>query len=267
MDRLLAGARNDKPSTPLQSKINEKFNLNLSGTAPKLRGALGGVAEAIPAIQPASQKAVGISTNLHIRSERLREVVRTFDRLAVLLPLFILATLLSALALARRRRQLGFTIVVIVVVLMLCELVSVKWLRQQTLSQVRHGEYLAAVGFVFDSVVSWLKQMMYIVLAGMAAIFGLLLLGGPSKWEGSVRSLLHLDQLRRSRFGDVWRSVRAWCGKRQYFLWLGAVLVVLAGMTLFGAVTTQTVVNALLLAISLIALVHIIATPRHQVSL
>jgi len=259
MDRLLAQARGQTP--PLQAKINEKFNINLSDSSGKLRDALGSAANAIPALQPAANKAVTISTDLRSRPRRLQQYVKTTDNLAAILPMLTIASLLGALALSSWRRRTTLIIVLSIILLMLVELVAVKWLRQETLNQVHNSANLSAVSYIYDALVGWLKNMIYVVLGIMAVLAAVLLLAGPAKWAESARSYVHIEKIRDSRVMATWRSTRLWIKKREYYLWLAVIVIVLAGLALVDTITGRTVANAVLLTLSLFALLHIVASP------
>lgn len=260
MNRLLTTAREDE--RPLQSKVNQKFDIDLSEAGPKVRAALGRAAEAIPALQPVSQKALVVSADVPARPNQLREVVRTTDSLAAILPLFIATAVLGALALSYRRSRTGQVFVVIILFLLLCELIAINWLRQTTLDQVRVAAYEPAIAYIYDTIVAWLQQMIYNVLAVLAVIFGLLLLAGPSKWAVALRSKLRIDRLGATRLAAKWRQARVWVKKRQYYLWLGVGLVVLISLAFLETVDNLAIINAVLLILGFWALIHIIATPR-----
>ncbi|MET0980216.1 MAG: hypothetical protein ABWX90_03110 [Candidatus Saccharimonadales bacterium] len=259
MNRLVSTARGQEPL--IQSTINQKFNINISDSLGGLRQALGRASEAIPALQPAADKAVDISTDLKARPHQLRQAVRTADALAVLLPLLIAACLLAALALSSHRRHTALLFAITTIILMLVELISIKWLRQGAIDQVRDPAYISAVGYIYDSLVAWLRQMIYWIIAGATIFVGGLLLGGPASWAVSARKLVRLDRVNASRFMVKWREARSWTGRWKGYLWLGIVVLILIGLVAFTSINNQSVINAALLAISLCALIQIIASP------
>jgi hypothetical protein len=262
MNRLVTTARGQ--TSPLQKRINDRFNINISDSAGKLRAALGNAANVFPALQPTTQKALQISADLHARPRRIHQVVRTTDTLNTVLPYVILASLLFALALSWRRRRLVIIMVVAVFCLLLIELIALKWGRQQTLDQVRNPANLSAVGYIYDSILAGLKTRIYWVLGALAVIWLLCLAGGPAGWAASLRSFIALDRLKRSRMAGWWQTARTWAAQYKYFLWLGAAVLVLGGMAAFATVSTQVVVNAMLLIVALCSLIYIIATPRSR---
>ena len=264
MERLLSTARGDTP--PLQAKVNEKFNLNLSDTTGELKQILGTASEAIPALQPASEEAVVVATDLRTRADTLRRVVRTTDNLAALLPAALLASFLVALALSKRRRRTALTISVVVIVAMLLELVGIKWLRQETLDLVNNPSNLSAVGYIYDTLVQWLKEMTYVVLGVAFIVGGFLVVAGPSRWARTFRSYLRTERIQSSRFVASWRSMRQWVKRNEYYVWLGAIILTLAYTALVATVDGRTAINISLLIVSMIALVHIIATPPRKLT-
>lgn len=262
MGRLLAQARGQTP--PLQAKINEKFNINLSDSSGKLRDALGKASSAIPALQPAANKAINISTDLRSRPKRLQQYVKTTDTLAAVLPFLTVASFLGALALSAWRRRTTLVFALSIIVLMLVELIAIKWLRQETLNQVHNPANLSAVGYIYDTLVGWLKSMIYVVLAVMAVLSALLFLSSPAAWARSARSYIHIEKIRDSKVMAVWREARLWVKKYEYYLWLAVVVIALVILAIVGTVTGRTVANTILLMLSLFALLHIIASPPHR---
>jgi hypothetical protein len=261
MNRLLSTSRGQTPE--LQQRVNEKFDINISDIRGQLRTKLGNSSEAIPALQPAVQKAIDVSADLRTKPQRIHQFVRTTDKLAVILPFVIMAGFLGALALSKSRRRTAITFSVSIIFLMLLELIVLKWARQETLNQVQNAGNLTAIGFIYDTLVNWLRHMIYIVIAGAGILYGILLAAGPSKWAHSVRAYLHIDRLQNHSLSINTSKVRKWVKKRELYTWLAAPFMVLALVALFATVSSQVILNALLLSISLVALLHIIATP-HQ---
>jgi hypothetical protein len=262
MGRLVAAARGQTP--PLQARVNERFDINLGDSKEKIRSALGNAAEAIPALQPAADKAVAVSANLQARPQRVRQVIRTTDFLAASLPFIIVASLLGALALSTRRRRTTMTIMITIATVMLIELIALKWARQQLLEQVQQAGNLSAVSYIFDTLVAWLKQMMYIVLGSALIVLVVCLAAGKAAWARTLQTFLNLDRLQRTRAMAYWRSMRQAAARHEHYLWLAAILLVLISLAAFATISTQTIINAILLALGLAALVHIIATPGSQ---
>jgi hypothetical protein len=260
MNRLLTTARGERE--PVRAKINDRFDINLSGSTGQLRTALGSVSSAIPALQPAANKAIDLTADLKAKPRRIHQVIRTIDTLYKVLPLVALASLLSALAVAKRRRYTGMAIVVSIGVLMLFELIAIKWLRNQTLDQVKNPANLSAIEFIYDTLVGWLRNMIFIVLGIAAALYLLLLAAGPASWAKQLRSYTHSDRLHTSSVKAAWNIARQWVRQWEYYLWLGAAVIVIAILALFLEISGHAVINALLLIVSIIALLHIIATPR-----
>jgi len=260
MDRLLTTARGQTP--PLRAKVEQKFNINLAGTSGQLRDALGKVSTAIPALQPASQKAITVSTDLRSKADTVRRAIRTIDSLSVVLPLVAAAGFLSALALSAHRRRTTLTLAVSVFVLMLVELVAVKGLRQNVLDHVRNPANLSAVGYIFDKFAGWLKNIIYVVI-GVSVFLGVVgYLSGLSSVALALQRRLPLNRIAGSRAMGFWHAARSWTKKYEYYIWIGVVIVVLGAMALFVSVTWRAVLNSLLLILSVCSVVHIIATPH-----
>jgi hypothetical protein len=260
MARLLATARGTTP--PLQQRVNDRFNINISDAAPKLRGALGKAAGVFPALQPATEKTLQVTTDLKSRPRRIHQVIRMTDTLYKILPLVTSAAFLIALALSWRRRRTLLISAATIFLLMLLELIALKWLRQETLAQVKNPDNTAAVTYIYDTFLKGLKDRIYVLLAVVAVIWALCLAAGPARWAVTMRSRIFPERLRKNRVSSLIYATREWIRHYQYYLWLGVLAVVLGSMAAFLTITGHVVVNALLLIISLCALLYIIATPH-----
>lgn len=261
MNRLLSKARGQE--TPLQQNLHERFNLDLSSAGGQIKDRLGSAAEALPALQAASKKDIGVSTDLQARAERVRQAVRTTDMLAVLLPFVAVTAFVGALAFSRHRRRTTLVFVFAVIALMLVELVTLKVLRQQVLDQVHNTANLLAVGYLYDTLVGWLHRMLYVVIVVSGVLAVLLWLGGSSAWAEKTRAFIRLDHLRQTSAIRTWRNARVWSQKYEYYGWLIAFFLVLITLALLGHVTTLSIVNAVLVLLGLFALLHIFATPPY----
>jgi hypothetical protein len=260
MNRLLATARGQAP--PLQQRINQRFDINISQVGGQLAGALGTVSNAVPALQPASQKLIDIRTDLHARPKRLQQVVRTTDTLYAVLPLATSTTLLAALALARKRRVALMAVSVGVVLFVLSTLIALKLSRNFTLDKVRHPENLPAISYIFDTITAGLRSRLGVALLIVVVLFVVCLLAGPYGWARKFQSMLSLDKLSRGPIGRAWNVARKWTSRFKYYLWLAAVLLVLGSLVLIDRVTSRVLVNSVFLLASLWAAIYIFGTPR-----
>jgi hypothetical protein len=260
MNRLVSTARGQP--TPLQSRLHQKFNLNLSNSSGQLRGALGSAASAIPALQPASQKAIGVSVDLQAKTQKIHQVVRTLDYLQAVLPWLVSASLLYAVALSLQRRRTVATAALVAIFTFLIGLILIKAARGSVVGQVKHANNVPAVSFIFDTLSDGLRNsfISFIVLASGVILICFAL--GPARWAKSLQSLTHIKRLQQHNPMLRWRAFRRWLAPRQYYACLAATLLVVACVALFMTVNSRVVTNALLLAISLWALIHIVATPR-----
>ncbi len=259
MDRLVTTARGQTP--PLQAKVNERFDINISDSVAQLRTALGNAAEAIPALQPLANRDIEVSTDLHAKPRRFHDVVRAVDTLVVVLPFAAIACFLFALALSYRRRRTVITITFVLIGCMLLELILLRLGKQETLNAVHDSSNLAAVGYIYDTLVGWLRHMIFIVVVLLMVVVFVALAAGPANWAMRLREYLHLTRIRKSQAYAYWSSFRAWMWQWQYYVWLGLGFAVLAGLALALTVTPEVVMNAVLLLIGLCALAHIVATP------
>ena len=259
MNRLLTKARGTESSP--QAKVHDKFDIDISSVASQLKERLGSSATAIPALQSANKPTIKLDADLQSKPRRIHQAVRAVDNLATTLPLFVIACWLGALALSHKRRRTAIKLAVVLVVVILLELVAIKWGRQEILNQVRDQANLPAVMYIFDTLVSWLRHMMYIVLILILLALGVLLLAGPATWASRARTFLHLQRMHSSKVILGWHAVRLWVRQWEYYLLLATVMAVLIITTFLATVNGRVVVNALLLLGSIYALLHILATP------
>ncbi|HSX29068.1 MAG TPA: hypothetical protein VLE73_00750 [Candidatus Saccharimonadales bacterium] len=259
LNRLLATARGETP--PLQAKINERFNLDLSNASGQVQKALGSAAQALPALQPAAHKTIALSTDLKAKPQRVHQVIRTLDYLAAILPVLSIASLLGALAVSDRRRKTVMAFSGTIIILMFIELIALKVLRGQVLDQVHRPENIPAISYIFDTLVIWLRHMMYWVLAGATVVLAICLVLGYDKWMRGIRRLVHFERLTNSALFTWWHTVRGNVRTWEAYVCAGIAAVVLGYAALFMTITTRSATNALLLVLGLCALTHIIATP------
>ncbi len=259
LDRLLNTARGQP--APLQSKLNEKFNLNISDISSQLRAVLGNISVAIPALQPGVEKAITVSVNLHAKADKIRQIIRLIDDLAVILPLLTVASFLSALALSPWRRRTTIEAVVTLIVLMLIELIAIKVLRSRVLGMVNGPANLSAISYIYDTLVAWLKEMIFIVIAVMAVVWVACVLGGTTKVARAFQSYIHIDYLKDSRFIKRWHAFRFMIAKWQKYILIASLVLILAILALFVTINVRSVINGLLLIVGIVSLIHILATP------
>jgi hypothetical protein len=262
MAHILADARGQE--APTRGKLSEKFNLNLSNVSGQLSTVLGSASNAIPALQQASKTAINVTTDLHTRPHRLRQIVQAIDYSHVVLPLAVAASFMSALALSLRRRRTSIIIVISLLIVMLLELIAIKAGRQEVLNQVKQPANLAAVSFIFDSLVAGLRQLINTVLVVLLLILGICFALGPAEWAHKLRVWLRLDRWYGSPAQRQWTNARARLRQREYYVYLGVFIGILAIVALAVPANARSVANAALLMISIFAVVHIIATPRES---
>jgi hypothetical protein len=263
MNRLLATARGQTP--PLQARIKEKFNINLSGAKDQLGSKAGSISNVFPSLKTGNAQPLALSADLQLKRERLHQFVRLVDFLAKILPLLVLTLFLGALALAYRRRITLMIISIAMIALWLLELIGLKIAHTHVLDQVKNKSYEPAISFIYNSLVASLQHIVYtgLVLAFIIIVF--CLVAGKASWARSLRGMLHTDKLHETRPLRWWREARYWVRQHEYYIWLVSGLLVLVYLAFNAAVNWQTAINSLLIALSFIALIHIVATPRHSI--
>ena len=259
LNRVLSVARGETP--PLQARINERFDIDLSDSLVNIRQALGRAAEAIPALQnqTTDKNVVTISADLRAKQSRLRDFINGTDLLAAILPLIFIASLLWALALSNNRSRTIVSASVAIIILMLVELIGLRWLRQSVLSDVQNPQNTEAVSFVYDTIVSGLKSSIFwtIGLSALALIGGLL--ASSYSWAKHFRKTVQIDQIKSKITFNWWISTRIWIKHWQYYLWLAVAMIVLIIVAGFSNLGTEAVINAVLLILALFAIIRLLA--------
>lgn len=259
MNRMLAQARGEP--TTLQKRLNERFNLNLNGVNGQLRDKLGSAAAAIPALQPASEKAVALSVSLQAKRERLAQFVRSVDYSVAVLPMTTVAAFCGAMALSPKRRRTAMGIAAGCIVVLLLELIAVKVGRQRILGLVQDPANVPAISYIYDTVLASLRHTALWVLGAATLVLAACAAFGPANWARAFRSILHMDHLADTRPAHWWRQTRAVFARHQTAAYLVIAGVALAYMALLMDLSNESTVNVILAALSLIAAVRIVATP------
>ncbi len=260
MNRLTSNARGQ--TQPLGAKLEQKFSLNLNDIKSTLQSKLGTSASALPALNTNGGKALTISTDLKAKRERVWGYIRDIDYLSAVLPFVVIASFLGALAFARNRRRALLAISGATIVLLLLELIAIKSLHQEVLNQVKVAGNQPAISYIFDTLTSSLKTIIYTWLIGWVLIAIGSMLVGPARWAVALRALLHVDSMRGSVFAAWWHSVRLWTKKHLYYLWVGAGLLLLIWLAFAAQVNNRLVSNSVLVALSVLSITYIIANPH-----
>ena len=261
MNRLLAQARGER--TPLQQKLHDRFNLDLSGFSGKLRDALGAAAEAIPALQPLQEKTVQVSIDLKARPRYVQNTVRTVDFLAKVLPWAIIAGFLWAFALAHQKLRIVTTSLVAVAVIVLLELIALKVGQQTVVDQVKVASNVPAVTHIYEVITAGLRSNLLWAL-GLTVLGALVcLLVSPFVWARQLRSMVRLDKLGNTTVAAWILVARKWVGRYEYYIWLGLLLLVLIiAAFVMNSLSSAAAINAGLILLSLWAAVHIFARSK-----
>jgi len=260
MTRLVANARS--PNPPSGSKLNQVFNVDLSGIRTTLADKLGTSANALPALQPQSHRKFAIGANLQTKRERLWQYIRTADLLEVVLPSVVGAAFLGALALARDRRRTLLVIALTTIVLLLLEQISLKALRQSVLDQVKHAEYRQAVGYIYDTITAALRSFVFTLLIPCVLIVVACVLASPAKWAVALRQQVGHTLSFLRPVVHYWHLVRERTQQYRFVIWGVIAMLLLIWLAFIAQIDARTVIRDVLIAISLTELVYIIAQPR-----
>jgi hypothetical protein len=259
MNRLVTRASGE--ASPLQQRINERFNIDLGGIRGQLGERLGTVTAAIPALQPNSNSTVALAVDLQAKRERLHQIVRSVYYAAAVLPAVSIAALLGALALSRKRRRTTLHITATIITILLLELIAIKVLGQYILGHVQDPGNIPAIEYIYATIIAGLRQMIFVVLGIALLILAICSIFGPTRWARSVRATLHFEQMESSQLARQWQQIRHAIRRRQAVLYIAIAALMLTYMALFLDLSTQSATNTVLTAISSIALVRIISTP------
>ncbi len=261
MDRLTSNARGQ--SQTLGAKAEQKFNLDLNDVKSKISDKLGGdTASAIPTLKVNAGKAIAITTDLKAKRDQVWSYIRDIDYLSAVLPFVIFAAFMGALAFANKRRRTVMIIAISSIVLLLLEIITIKQIKQSVLSQVKVSANQPAVGYIYDSLTSSLRNIINTWLAGMVIIFIICLLSGPYRWAVSLRKLMRMDRLKDSTFFVKWYEFRSLSKQYIYYIWLGVGIVTLVWLAFAANVNSRLLSNSVLTALALIAIIYMIANPR-----
>ncbi len=260
MTRLVSNARGQ--TQPLGSKLDQKFNLNLNSIKNSINSKLGTSASALPSLNINTGKVLAVTTDLKTKREHVWQYIRTIDFMSAVLPLVMLASFLSALAFAYSRRRTLLTIAGVSVVLLLLQLIAIKSLRQEVLDQVKVSANQPAVSYIYDALTASLKNIIDSWLIAALVVIVLCVLAGPARLSVRLRALLRFNNLQGSKPLVWWRNGRLWVRQYQNFIWIGVGLLLLVWLAFAAEVTDRVLVNSLCAAISLIALVYIVAHPH-----
>lgn len=260
IDRILNQARQDNPSA--SEKISEKFNVNLASIQPLIEQRLDKDSPISPALQEGGEKIYGVATDLKVAREHVRDFVRTTDSLYVALPAVFAASFLGMLAFASDRRRSLITLAAIAIVLLLIELVAIRYARQQIISRVENSQYVPAVSYIYDSLLSSLRQMIGWLIAFWVVVSAVAVAAGNSAWAVSLRKTLKIHNLSSNRFVAWFRRVRESILQYRFLIWGAIVALVLIYLAFVGSVTTLAIINSILIGLSLIFLVQILSDSR-----
>jgi hypothetical protein len=264
MSNLLANARGQKP--PLGGKLNQLFNVNLSGIKGAVSKALGNTSLAIPSLS-SNTGNLNLSANLKQKRERVWSYIRTVDFWAAVTPLIIATALLGTLALSYNRRKTLFIMSLVIIILLLIQLIGLKVGRQDVLDQVKNGSYKDAVGFIYDSLTSDLRKIIYSWLVIWLIVLIICTLCGPTKWAVKFRKMIARNLRFLKKLLSIWHEVRAWVRKYCYQVWLVVFIVFLVWLAFLASVSMRDVVNDILAAVLIFEIVYIIAFPRTKTGL
>lgn len=259
MSNLVMNARSPNPGQ--NGKLNQLFNVNLSGVKATLASRLGTTANAIPALQPQSQKSLTIGANLKTKRERLWQYVRTADFLNIVLPFVVAASFLGTLAFSRDRRKTLLIVSLIVIILLLLEQIGLKAARQNILDQVKNTDYRSAVGYIYDTLTAPLRSYIYSLLVPAVLIVVGCFIASPADWAVRLRQ-------RITNFSFIQTAFRYWhIGRRsvrqyQYAVWGGIGMLLLIWLAFIGNITVRAVAKDLLVTVALLEIVYIVAHPR-----
>jgi hypothetical protein len=260
IDRVLNQARQDNSSA--SERISEKFNVNLASIQPLIEERLDKDSPISPALKEGGEKIYGVTTDLKVAREHIRDFVRTTDSLYVALPAVFAASFLGMLAFASDRRRSLITLAMIAILLLLIELVAIRYGRQQILSRVENSQYIPAVSHIFDSLLSSLRQMIGWLIAFWALVSVFALAAGNSGWAVAVRKTLRIYDLSSNRAVAWFRRVRTSIAQYRFMIWGVIVVLVLIYLAFIGSVTTLAIVNSMLIGLSLVFLVQILSDSR-----
>lgn len=261
LDRAIAEARGEQTAADTR---NEKFTLKLASITPLLRERLANLAPVIPAIQPNQTANINLAANLQSRPHRIKQAIRAIDFSAATLLTLAVTCFVWAMVVTVHRRRTTIIIIGGLVVVMLLELIIVKLLRQQVLVAVHTAQYRPAVGYVYDTLLALLRQMLQngLILLVLAAVVWIFV--GPAEWTKRLRARLSLPRGFRRTVKMYWQNVRAYAYRYKLAVWIVAILCALAYLAFGASIAAAVVVNCLLLVLLLGGILQLIAQPSRS---
>lgn len=250
-----------KPAAEFSSEKDRFiFGVNISPLLERLQQRIGSSESVISTNNNLSQVAeIGIA--LKEKVQALRAAYRYSQVMYALLPLLTIATYLSAIAIARKRWPVIFSITLAIVIIASLELIILKAIRPEIIEQIATS-YQAAGGEVWDAfTVGYRTVLTNTLLAGLAGML-LVVLSGSFAWAKKLRRLAGIDKLAKTQFYASLIAARKML-RSQIKVWrIAGVVLAFIVLLIKPSISWQTVVQATLAYIIYVSSVEILAARR-----
>lgn len=260
-ERLIEIARGSPTRLEQASDKTQQLQLDISQTRDRIRERLGVSAAILPV--RSDENPLKLQVDLQLRSEQLRRYTHAADFAYAVLPSLILASVLTALAVARNRRRVLMIASLVAAGMTLLQLICIKALRPVVLSQVENTSYHPAVGELYDMLLGSFNTMAYAVLAVSLVVWGLTLVAGSSRFFRWVRKYFKTSKLRRTDYYEYWQEVRMVVAMYKPYVWGVFAALALLWLAFVVEVDWQSVANTLLMLLAGLSSVQILGTPPY----
>jgi hypothetical protein len=246
--RLITIGRSTPNSPPagMTVKVGKvSLNFNLSDLSKMLEQRLGSSSNGV--FNTIAQQASAIHVNLESSAKQLREYFKVVDYANAVLPYLAVAALISAVAIAKRRRRVILAASVTTIVLTLFQIIGVRSLRPALLNAIKNASYRPAVNVIYSAVVHSFNDMVAVVLIGSVVVFILVaILSGPGHIAKKFKAMPLWHNLSRTTFVGYLRTGRRFITGYRLQIWGVGALLALVVLTLAANIDSTTISQVVL---------------------
>jgi hypothetical protein len=204
-----------------------------------------------------------IQIGLKSTATQIRSDFKKIDYANAVLPYLTVASLIAAVAIAKRRRKVILAASVTTMVLTLLQLIGLHSLRPAILNAVQNASYRPAVSVIYSTVVHTFNDMVGTVLVVSTIVyFGVALLTGKGRIAKMVKSWAMWDKLAKSPVASYTRKGRALVAEYRLQLWAVGALLSLVALAFWVKVDSTTITQVVLSYTVFISVVQLLVPRR-----
>jgi hypothetical protein len=250
-----------KPAAEFSSEKDRfVFGVNISPLLERLQQRISSTESVITTNSKLNQAAeIGIA--LKEKIQVLRAAYQFNQIMYVLLPLLTFAAYLSAIAIAKKRWTVIFSITLALTIIAALELIILKAIRPEIIEQIATS-YQAAGGEVWDAFTAGYKTVLTNTL--LLGLFTTLItvLAGPFSWAKKLRRFVGIQKLTKTRVYSSLISARKILRDNINIWRVAGVVLAFAVLLIKPNINWQTVAQAILAYIIYVSSVEILAQRR-----